>query len=163
MINNQQQQQPQFRGGPFNPQENFGDLNSNVPVSQNIPLSPIYNQFRMPSSQIPTNRRPNMMPPNHMMHQQRQRLSIPQQQPLRNPSMEQQQHVSMTLSNNSMNPNNMMGPMYSEHQDMERQDGSHLSLDFLDNIESSASDLLNFDQVMQSGAHYPILDDILGK
>lgn len=163
MLNNQQQ--PQFRGGPFNPQENFGDINSNVPVTQNIPLSPIYNQFRMPSNQIPTNRpmgRPNMMPPNHMMHQQRQRLSIPQQQPLRSSSMEQQ-HASMTMGNNSMNPNNMMGPMYSEHQDMERQDGSHLSLDFLDNIESSASDLLNFDQVMQSGAHYPILDDILGK
>lgn len=165
MMNNNNQQPQQFRS--FNsPQEggSFGNLsNSNGPVvSQNIPLSPIYSQFRMPVNQIPANNRPMARPDmNHMM-QQRQRLGVPLQQTLRNSSMDQQ-HNPITMNSSTMNSNNMMGSMYSEHQDMDRQDGSHLSLDFLDNIESSASDLLNFDQVMQSGTHYPNLDDILGK
>lgn len=152
------EQHNQFRMGGFH--DNYGHFVRNeLPVQQQPQL---FNQYRMPGNQMVASRmiRPNTVP-NHMLMQQRHRLNAPQRP--RNPS-EIQQHSSMAIATNNVIP--AVPSAYSSHQDMNRTDGNQINLDFLDNIESSASDLLNFDQVMQSEeTHFPLLDDmeILGK
>ncbi|KAF8767074.1 Neurogenic protein mastermind like protein [Argiope bruennichi] len=165
MNNSNQQQQNQFRMSPFSTQDSYNNLNANGPTNVTVPLSPMYNQYRMPGNQNMPNRlvRPNRISQGPMIMQQRQRMMIPPR--TRNPTMPtMEQHTSMTMNSNAITSNNVLGPMYSEPQEIERQDGNPLNFDFLDNIESTASDLLNFDQVMQ-GPPFPILDDmdILGK
>lgn len=152
MMNEQQNRMTTFRTN-----NNYNFVRNEHPVQQ----PQMFNQYRMLSNQMPANRmiRPNMVP-NHMLMQQRQRVSAPQR--ARNPAIIEQNSSIGIISN--MLP--VMSSGYSSHQDMSRADGSQINLDFLDNIESSASDLLNFDQVMQSGgAHFPLLDEIeiLGK
>ncbi|GFT59639.1 uncharacterized protein NPIL_131971 [Nephila pilipes] len=160
MMNNNQQQQNQFRSSSFGAQENY-NLNTNGPVTANVPLSPIYNQYRIPNNQNLPNRmvRPNRMPQGPMIVQQRQRIVISQRPP-RNPTMTSTElHSTLPLNNNPITPNTVIGPMYSEPQEIERQDGSHLNLDFLDSIGSSASDLLNFVPVMQD-PNFPTFEEI---
>lgn len=160
LMNNNQQQQGQFRSNSFGSQENY-NLNTNGSVTANVPLSPMYNQYRIPNNQNLTNRmvRPNRMPQGPMIMQQRQRMIISQRPP-RNPVMTSAElHSTLPLNNNPITPNNVIGPMYSEPQEMERQDGSHLNLDFLDSIGSSASDLLSFVPGMQD-PNFPTFEEI---
>lgn len=154
MMNEQQNRgNPTFRSNYNN---SFGK--SEHPVQQ----PQMFNQYRLQDSQMVSNRliRPNRVP-NQIFVQQRPRISAPQQRP-RNPSP-LEQHSSVGITNN--NALTALSSSFSNRHDMNRSDGM-LSLDFLDNIESSASDLLNFDQVIQDGAtNFPLLDDmeILGK
>ncbi|GFQ87206.1 uncharacterized protein TNCT_103691 [Trichonephila clavata] len=159
MMNNNQQQ-GQFRSNSFGTQENY-NLNTNGPVTANVPLSPMYNQYRMPNNQNLPNRmvRPNRMPQGPMIMQQRQRMVISQRPP-RNPTIASSElHSTLSINSNPITPNNVMGPMYSEPQEIERQDGSHLNLDFLDSIGSSASDLLSFVPGMQD-PNFPTFEEI---
>ncbi|KFM80173.1 hypothetical protein X975_01092, partial [Stegodyphus mimosarum] len=158
------QQNNQYRMNSFPHQETYGTVMRNDHLNSSVHPSPMYNQYRVPSNQILTGNRmarPSMMPANQMLVQQRQRIPVPQQRS-RNPSMvELDHHSSLGINNSALSQTNMMGPVYTNQQDINRQDGSQINLDFLDNIESSASDLLNFDQVIQGGgSHFPLLDDM---
>ncbi|GFU16097.1 uncharacterized protein TNCV_1300441 [Trichonephila clavipes] len=152
---NNQQQQGQFRSNSFGTQENY-NLNTATAT-----LSPMYNQYRMPNNQNLQNRmvRPNRMPQGPLIMQQRQRMVISQRPP-RNPTIASSElHSTIPINSNPITPNNVMGPMYSEPQEIERQDGSHLNLDFLDSIGSSASDLLSFVPGMQD-PNFPTFEEI---
>lgn len=153
MINEQQN-----RGNPtFRSNYNNNFVRSEHPVQQ----PQMFNQYRMQENQMVSNRliRPNRVP-NQLIMQQRPRISAPQRPRNQSPL---EQHSSVGINNNSALT--ALSSSFSNRHDINRSDGM-LSLDFLDNIESSASDLLNFDQVMQEGAtNFPLLDDmeILGK
>lgn len=152
----------------INEQQNRGNpsfrnnYNSNFIRSEHsVQQSQMFNQYRMQDNQLVSNRmiRPNMVP-NQMLMQQRPRVSAPQRPRNQSPL---DQHSPVNIANSSTLPT--LSSNFNNRHDMNRSDGM-LNLDFLDNIESSASDLLNFDQVMQEGAtNFPLLDDmeILGK
>ncbi|XP_054706545.1 uncharacterized protein LOC129216354 [Uloborus diversus] len=158
LVNPQHHNQYRMRPA-FLQQENYNVIRNEQQLSSAIP-SPMFNQYRIPNNQVAANRgvRPNMMSADHMLMIQRQRPSAPLR--LRNPSVDEMNH-SLSMNNNPLAQAAVMNSVYSNPQDMNRQDGSQINLDFLDNIESSASDLLNFDQVMQGGeTHFPLLEDI---
>lgn len=96
--------------------------------------------------------KPNLMSPSNssILHQQ--------QQPVQNrPAGHFTGSVdSQMLASDVATQLTSSNPVYGNHQD------SHpLNLDFLDNIDGTTSDLLNFDQVMQNaGNHFPLLDDM---
>lgn len=161
------QQHGQFRMSSYTPPENYNSNYVTEKFGSTVPRSQIYHQYRMASNNGNLNRaqRPTMTATNHAMIQQRQRITL--QPRTRNmPINNMDQLLTLPVTNNNANPINTMDSVYNSHQDLSRQDGSQINLDFLDNIKSSASDLLNFDQVMPSGgSHFPLLEDIeiLGK
>ncbi|XP_067140711.1 neurogenic protein mastermind-like isoform X2 [Centruroides vittatus] len=100
-------------------------------------------------------------PSNQVVMQQQQQLAL--QGNIPNASVNMQMSQSISMSSGIQIPNQIY-PQGSSTP----HDGSQINLDFFDNIESSATDLLNFDPVMQtSGAssNFTLLDEIgiLGK
>lgn len=154
MMNEQQQNRT---NSTFRNSYNSNNANNFVRNEQPVQQPQMFNQYRMPSNQMLTNRmiRPNIVP-NQMLMQQRPRVGVLQQARNQSPL---EQNSSLGIDNTNVLPG--LPNNFGNRPDLIRSDGSLLNLDFLDSIESSASDLLNFDQVMQEGtAHFPLLDDM---
>lgn len=98
---------------------------------------------------------------NQIIMQQQQQLAL--QGNIPNASVNMQMSQSISMSSGIQIPNQIYPQGTSAPQD-----GSQINLDFFDNIESSATDLLNFDPVMQTSGpstNFTLLDEIgiLGK
>ena len=72
------------------------------------------------------------------------------------------QNSQIQLSNTDMNQSNIFTTSPSPNNSLQNivPDGSQFNLDFLDNMDCSTSDLLNFDDMQGEGCNFPILDDI---